>query len=43
MIHEQYFYPDYPYYQPEFEDKLDTVFTALRAAGYESTFFENTL
>ncbi len=43
MIHEQYFYPDYPHYQPEFEDKLDAVFTALRASGHESTFFENTL
>ena len=40
MIHEQYFYPDYPHYQPEFEDKLDAVFTALRTAGHESTFFE---
>ena len=43
MIHEQYFYPDYPYYQPNFEEKLNTVFTALRGEGYASTFFENTL
>lgn len=41
MIHEQYFYPDYPRYQPEFEAKLDATFSRLRAAGYQSTFFEN--
>lgn len=43
MIHEQYFYPDYPYYQKEFEEKLDAVFSALGDAGYLSTFFENAL
>ena len=42
MIHEQYFYPDYPYYQAEFEEKLDAVFSALTHEGYKSTFFENT-
>ena len=40
MIHEQYFYPDYSYYQPDFEEKLDAVFSALTTAGYQSTFFE---
>ena len=43
MIHEQYFYPDYPHYQKDFEEKLDAVFTALTGHGYQSTFFENTL
>lgn len=43
MIHEQYFYPDYPLYQPDFEEKLDAVFTALSENGYHSTHFENTL
>ena len=43
MIHEQYFYPDYPLYQADFEEKLDAVFTALGDEGYQSTFFENTL
>ena len=43
MIHEQYFYPDYPHYQPEFEEKLDTVFSALRKEGYTGAFFEDTL
>lgn len=40
MIHEQYFYPDYSYYQPNFEEKLDAVFSLLTKAGYQSTFFE---
>jgi hypothetical protein len=26
MIHEQYFYPDYQAYQPEFEHKLESTF-----------------
>ena len=43
MIHEQYFYPDYPYYQAEFGEKLDAVFSALVNEGYQSTFLENTL
>ena len=40
MIHEQYFYEDYPRYQPDFEEKLDRIFAALCAHGYESRFFE---
>lgn len=40
MIHEQYFYEDYAAYQPDFEEKLYQVFTALRAQGRESKFFE---
>ncbi len=43
MIHEQYFYPDYPYYQADFEEKLDAVFAALVRKGYKGTFFEKTL
>lgn len=43
MIHEQYFYPDYPYYQADFEEKLDAVFASLVQEGYQSTFFEDTL
>jgi hypothetical protein len=41
MIHEQYFYPDYPAYQPDFEDKLDATFAYLCENGFESSFFEN--
>ena len=40
MIHEQYFYPDYKRYQPEFEDKLRVAFDFLKKNGYESVFFE---
>ena len=40
MIHEQYFYEDYKHYQPDFEEKLATTFSALREQGFESAFFE---
>ncbi|MBR7185615.1 MAG: hypothetical protein IKD37_08425 [Clostridia bacterium] len=40
MIHEQYFYSDYPAYQPDFEEKLIAVFDALHNRGYVSRFFE---
>ena len=40
MIHEQYFYKDYPFYQPDFEKKLETVFNILSNHGYKSYFFE---
>ena len=43
MIHEQYFYEDYPLYQSDFEEKLETVFAFLEANGYESHFFEEML
>ena len=31
---------DYERYQPDFEEKLITVFTALHDRGYKSCFFE---
>ncbi len=40
MIHEQYFYPDYERYQPDFEQKLYSTFEALCAEGRKSVFFE---
>ena len=40
MIHEQYFYPDYKSYQPDFEDKLRATFTFLTQNGYKSCHFE---
>ncbi len=43
MIHEQYFYPDYKAYQPEFEDKLRSTFCFLKQNGFESNFFEELL
>ena len=41
MIHEQYFYEDYPRYQPDFEEKLALTFGTLRSHGYKSVFFED--
>ena len=41
MIHEQYFYPDYERYQPDFEEKLALAFSYMNDAGYKSCFFEN--
>ena len=43
MIHEQYFYEDYPRYQSNFEEKLETVFTFLEDNDYQSRFFEEML
>lgn len=43
MIHEQYFYPDYPAYQPDFEEKIESAFKLLAENGYESRFFEETM
>ncbi len=40
MIHEQYFYRDYPRYQPDFEEKLAAAFALLKEQGFASTFFE---
>ena len=40
MIHEQYFYPDYKWYQPEYSEKLRQTFETLQEKGYESIFFE---
>jgi len=40
MIHEQYFYPDYEYYQMDFEEKISRTFEALFTDGRESVFFE---
>lgn len=41
MIHEQFFYPDYPYYQADFEQKLAETFSFLNKNGYDSVFFED--
>ena len=40
MIHEQYFYPDYKKYQPDFEEKLAATLEFFEARGYQSRFFE---
>lgn len=41
MIHEQYFYPDYVAYQPDFEEKIAAAFSFLQEHGFESDFMEN--
>ncbi len=43
MIHEQYFYADYPAYQADFEEKLQAVFAFMNRHGYASVFFEEDL
>jgi hypothetical protein len=43
MIHEQYFYPDYHAYQPDFADKLESTFAYLCENGFESTFYQNVI
>ena len=40
MIHEQYFYADYPRYQPDFEEKLNSAFAFFTENGRESCFLE---
>ena len=41
MIHEQYFYEDYRNYQPEFEEKLRSVFSFFLEHGYQSSLYED--
>ena len=43
MIHEQYFYEDYPRYQPDFEEKLRATFDFLTKHKYQSVFYESLL
>ncbi len=43
MIHEQYFYSDYVNYQPDFEEKLDLVFSLLKDNGYRFVFADDIL
>lgn len=39
MIHEQYFYPDYRAYQPDFREKVETAIKFVVDRGYEPVFF----
>lgn len=43
MIHEQYFYPDYFNYQPDFEEKITATFDWLVKNGFTSVLFEELL
>ncbi|MBE6714262.1 MAG: hypothetical protein E7575_03115 [Ruminococcaceae bacterium] len=40
MIHEQYFYPDYYAYQPDFERKVEACIKHLASKGRKSIFLE---
>ncbi len=40
MIHEQYFYPDYYMYQPDYEQKLNTAISYLIDNDYKSCFLD---
>lgn len=40
MIHEQYFYPDYSAYQPDFEQKVESSLEWFRHKGLRSCFLE---
>ena len=39
--HEQYFYPDYFNYQPDFPEKIMNVGKVLHEAGYEFMFSQD--
>ena len=40
MIHEQYFYPDYIDYQPDFEKKIAAAISFFQTLDFKSCFFE---
>jgi len=40
MIHEQYFYPHYVAYQPDFRDKVERALEWVTRRGYRPVFFE---
>ena len=40
MIHEQYFYPDYAAYQPDFREKVLTAVKWAADNGYQPAFLE---
>lgn len=43
MIHEQYFYPDYSHYLPDFAARMETAILWLRENGYRSVFLDEIL
>ncbi len=43
MIHEQFFYPDWAYYEADFEKRIAAAIEILQANNYESVFFEEVL
>lgn len=42
-IHEQYFYPGYSNYQPNYKDKIETAISILNEHGFKSIFYDEIL
>ena len=40
MIHEQYFYPDYVAYEPDYRDRVERAIQWVTKRGYKPVFFE---
>ncbi|MGQ9513710.1 MAG: hypothetical protein ACUVTL_01435 [Thermoproteota archaeon] len=40
MIHEQYFYPELPLYEPDAKERVETTLRWLKRNGYKSVFYE---
>ncbi len=40
MIHEQYFYPDYRAYEPDFRQRVERAVEFVRRRGYRPVFYE---
>ncbi len=43
MIHEQYFYPDYHHYEPDYRERVERAIAWVTQRGYKPVFFEDTL
>ncbi len=41
LIHEQYYYPDYAEYQPDYFDKIETAVRWTKDHGYEPSFLDH--
>lgn len=40
LIHEQYFYPDYTAYQPDYFEKIEAAVMWAKEHGYEPAFLD---
>ena len=41
MIHEQYFYPDYPSYEPDYRQRCERAIQWVVKRGYRPVFYED--
>ena len=41
-VHEQYFYPDYSHYMPDYPRRFDTALRSVTAHGYKPAFLSET-